>query len=517
VTKRVISILLIIMLFISVPAFSKGESDEIGLIINGQKIECDVSPEIINGRTLVPARVIFDSFGAEVFWNDSLRQVVVSTSASVIIFNIGSKIAYVNGVAFNIDVAPVIMNGRTLIPVRFISERMGYDVVWNGTDRTVNITSSKVIVRDEVYDKIENEKTDNEDNNNYDESSKDIRTQLRQLTVTNNDDTCYVKVSFSQKVIPNEMRLSSPDRIVLDFENVNQICKDEKIDFEDSDIIQVRWAYHDDYTRLVIETNQKLDYTLKYTSTSCTVVIEKENVDKPVSDNKTEQPSGDEDVTDKEIIDKDVIFTPPILDSKAPIIVIDPGHGGYDAGAVGRDDSGEIVIREKDANLTISLKVEKRLKSDGINVVMTRNTDKALGTTVMEDLVTRAEIANRVGADLFISIHNNASENSDATGTSVLYPGLANSGGYGITSKELAQNIQNPMAEATGLKDRGIVESPEMVVLKRTKMPAVLLECAFVTNEGDRAVLLSEERTDAIADAIYKGIVNSLRTMGKVK
>jgi len=73
------------------------------------------------------------------------------------------------------------------------------------------------------------------------------------------------------------------------------------------------------------------------------------------------------------------------------------------------------------------------------------------------------------------------------------------------------------MAEATGLKDRGIVESPEMVVLKRTKMPAVLLECAFVTNEGDRAVLLSEERTDAIADAIYKGIVNSLRTMGKVK
>lgn len=516
--KRIISIVLLLVFFVGMSAFSMGESDEISLIINGQKIKCDVSPEIVNGRTLVPARVIFDNFGAEVFWNDSLRQVVISTSASVIIFNIGSKIAYVNGVAFNIDVAPIIINGRTLIPVRFISERMGYNVVWNGTDRTVNITSPK-------DDKKENPKTESQDTGISEDKSDDKtnhptfdnETEIQKITVTNNKDTCSVKISLSKKVVPKEMRLSSPERIVLDFENVIQVCKDEKINFENSDIIQIRWAYHEDYTRLVAETEKKLDYTLKYTSTSCTIIIEKENPDESVSGDKTESSSEDKNNNNEDNAGNDDIFTPPILNSKAPIVVIDPGHGGYDAGAVGRDDSGEIVIREKDANLNISLKVEKKLKADGINVVMTRSTDKALGTTVMEDLVTRAEIANRVGADLFISIHNNASENFEASGTCVLYPGLANSGGYGITSKELAQNIQNLMVKASGLKDRGIVESPEMVVLKRTVMPAVLLECAFVSNENDRKVLLNENKTDEIADAIYRGIINSLRVMGKVK
>ena len=517
--KRVVLIVLAFMLFVSMSAFSKGESDEIGLIINGNKIECDVAPEIVNGRTLVPARVIFDNFGADVLWNDSLRQVVISTISSVIIFNIGSKIAYVNGVAFSIDVPPVIVNGRTLIPVRFISERLGYDVVWNGTDRTVNITSSKTVIKDddEKNNNAELENGDDKKDEQIDQTPSVKVAQIQKITVTDSEDTCSVKISLSEKVVPKEMRLSSPERIVLDFENVSQVCRDEKINFENSDIIQIRWAYHGDYTRLVAETGQKLDYTVKHTSTSCTFIIEKENLNKPSYDNATEMPSDDEKNNNNESTDKDTVFNPPILNSKAPIIVIDAGHGGYDAGAVGKNESGEIVIREKDANLNISLKLEKRLKSDGINVVMTRSTDKALGTTVMEDLVTRAEIANRVGADLFISVHNNASENFEATGTCVLYPGLANSGGYGISSMELAQNIQKLLVKATGLKDRGIVESPEMVVLKRTAMPAVLIECAFVTNEGDRDVLLSESKTEEIADAIYRGIITSLRKMAKVK
>lgn len=508
--KRFVSMLLVVLIFLGMSALSAVGSDEVGLYINGEKIVCDVAPEIINGRTLVPLRVIFDKFGAEVFWNDSLRQVVVSTDSSIIIFNIDSKISYVNGVAFNIDVPPIIINGRTLIPVRFISERMGYDVVWDGTKRAVYITSSKLNVKDEQDNSAQGNK---ENISASDTVLPSEKASLEKITVSDNIDNCLVSIALSKKVTPKEMRLSSPERIVLDFENVNQICKDGKQSFENSDILQVRWAYHENYTRLVIETSVKLDYTLKLASTSCTVSINKKNK----SGNESDDNGSDSESDNSDDITENDIFTPPILNSKAPVIVIDPGHGGYDSGAVGVNDAGEIVIREKDANLNISLKVEKKLKSAGINVVMTRSTDKALGTTVMEDLVTRAEIANRVGADLFISIHNNASENFEATGTSVLYPGLANSGGYGISSKELAQNIQKPMAEATGLRDRGIVESPEMVVLKRTMMPAVLLECAFVTNEGDRKVLLSESKTAEIADAIYRGIIDSLRTMGKVK
>ncbi len=512
VRKRVLSILLALLIFVNMSAFTAVASGDIKLYIDKEFVSCDVPPEIVNGRTLVPLRVMFDKFGAEVFWNDSLRQVVVSTKASIIIFNIDSKISYVNGVAFNIDVAPTIINGRTLIPVRFISERMGYDVVWNGTERAVYITSPSSAQKNDTNTQNEQSKEDDKkEDDKTDNSSSAEKTRLENISVTDSNDSCLITVSLSEKITPKEMRLSSPERIVLDFEGVNQVCADKKIDFDNSDIVQVRWAYHEDYTRIVIESSVKLNYSFDYTSESCSILVKKINTDKNLPGNDGSSVSNNEQSNNSDI------FIPPVLNANAPIIVLDPGHGGYDAGAVGRNDSDEIVIQEKNANLSIALKVEKRLKADGINVIMTRNTDKALGSTVMEDLITRAEIANRAGADLFISIHNNSSENFDATGTCVLYPGLANSGGYGITSKELAQNIQKLLVKATGLRDRGIIESPEMVVLKRTVMPAVLLECAFVSNAGDRNVLLNESKLEEIADAIYKGIINSLRIMGKVK
>ena len=177
----------------------------------------------------------------------------------------------------------------------------------------------------------------------------------------------------------------------------------------------------------------------------------------------------------------------------------------------------KILLKEKDVNLTISKHLFKRLKDAGMKVKMTRDADVALGDTVMADLVARSEIANNLGADLFISIHNNASTNPESTGTSVLYAGLSNSGGYGISSKDLAENILAPLVKATGLKNRGIVESPEMVVLKKTMMPAVLIECAFVSSVNDQLILLDPKKLEEIADGIYNGVLISLRQMSKIE
>jgi len=188
-------------------------------------------------------------------------------------------------------------------------------------------------------------------------------------------------------------------------------------------------------------------------------------------------------------------------------------HGGHDAGAIGRDEAGNTVVVEKDANLTISLKVRNLLASSGVNVKMTRETDVALGTTQMEDLVARATLANEAGAVLYISIHNNSFGDPSATGTTVLHAGLSSGSDYGISGEELAQNIQNSLVKATGLKDRGIVKSPEMVVLRRTAMPAVIVECAFVSCPVDQKVLTDPVKIDAIAYAIYEGIMTSLSQM----
>ena len=88
---------------------------------------------------------------------------------------------------------------------------------------------------------------------------------------------------------------------------------------------------------------------------------------------------------------------------------------------------------------------------------------------------------------------------------------------YELDGKEIAANILTPLVKATGLANRGLSERPNLVVLKRTVMPAVLVECAFVTCEKDRAVLMNDAKVSQIADAICEGIITSLRTMKKIK
>jgi len=113
--------------------------------------------------------------------------------------------------------------------------------------------------------------------------------------------------------------------------------------------------------------------------------------------------------------------------------------------------------------------------------------------------------------------HNNAFTNDKANGTCVLYAGLGANDDYGITGKELAQNIQDLMLKATGLYDRGIVESPGIAVLRKTKMPAALVECAFITNPDDRKLLESKSKRLDMSEAIAQGIINSLKQMGRLK
>lgn len=488
--KKITAVIVLIVMLISISAYAS--SDDLTLVINGKIIESDVNPMIINSRTMVPVRVLFDSFGAEVLWNGSLRQVVVSTASSVIVFTIGSSTAYIDGVGRTVDVPPTIVNDRTFVPIRFISDVLGYDVVWNGSTRTVYITGKSA---------SSGSGSPSADDSNAADGEASL-VELSKITAVEKSESVDITVSLAEKIEPKTMTLSSPDRLVFDFYSVNQTCVDSNIKLDNSSIVEVRWATHPDFTRIVVETVAEASYSVRYTSTACIITVGKtayvpENEDNPVS-----APS---------------VSEPVISNGTAPVVVVDAGHGGYDSGAIGKDADGNVVVKEKDANLSIAQKLAQRLKNAGIIVIMTRSADVALGDTVMADLVARASIANNSSADLFISIHNNAFTDPEATGTSVLYAGLSNNGGYGISSQELAENIQTPLVKATGLKDRGIVRSPEMVVLKRTIMPAVLIECAFVSSYTDQKVLTSDAKLDAIASAICDGIITSLRQMGAIK
>lgn len=110
--------------------------------VNGKKVEFDQEPVAINGRTMVPMRAIFEAFGATVSWNNSTQQVIAIKDATELSFIIGEKTLLVNRTnLLKIDVAPVIKNGRTLVPLRVISDALGYKVVWNDANRVVSITT----------------------------------------------------------------------------------------------------------------------------------------------------------------------------------------------------------------------------------------------------------------------------------------------------------------------------------------------------------------------------------------
>jgi len=177
----------------------------------------------------------------------------------------------------------------------------------------------------------------------------------------------------------------------------------------------------------------------------------------------------------------------------ADTIVLDAGHGGMDPGAVfeGR--------RESDDNLRLALAVGNMLKQAGYDVVYTRTTD------VYNTPYEKATIANNAGADLFVSFHRNSAEVPN-TGSGVETLVYRDTG----LPAELARNINEGLAKL-GFTNRGVIERPGLVVLRRTQMPAVLLETGFINNDQDNAIYDSklEEMAAAIADAIMGTISSS--------
>ena len=171
-------------------------------------------------------------------------------------------------------------------------------------------------------------------------------------------------------------------------------------------------------------------------------------------------------------------------------IALDAGHGGSDPGAVYKGR------QEKDDTLDLTLAVGDILKKNGIDVYYTRTTDE------YETPFKKATDANNSGADLFVSIHRNSSENPNQySGVETLV--------YSDTGlkAEVARNINNQLEDA-GFKNLGVDERKNLVVLKRTKMPAVLVEAGFINNDKDN--YLFDEEFDSIAQAIADGISESI-------
>lgn len=174
------------------------------------------------------------------------------------------------------------------------------------------------------------------------------------------------------------------------------------------------------------------------------------------------------------------------------IIVIDAGHGGTDGGAPGYD----AITNEKDINLNILLQLKKIFDNEEIKVYYTRVADDAVY------LKQRAQLANMVEADLFISIHCNSNDSDEPKGTEILYNGSFEYEGFG--SLELSQYCLDEITKALGLVNRGLVESSEDVyIIGESKVPIALVEVGFISNKDDFAAIIEEKNQEKVAKAIY--------------
>lgn len=456
-------ILLTLLLFII--GHNTVNAAEIGLYLDGKALNTDVSPVIVQNRSFVPVRSIFEKMGAEVTWISSRKQVIIRSSSARVVLNIDSTTAYVDDDEIKLDVAPFIKEGRTMVPVRFISESLNYNVKWE--NNSVYITSKKA------------QNTTN-------------TPKINKINIAEKSNSTDVSIIISNMEKPTISYADSPTRFIADFPNTTMSLSGSKISSDTDEVNEVRYALHPEYTRVVIESPIPVTYSVKYSSTTMTISIKAKN---PSS--STEE-------------DMEPTRPPVSIPDGDELIVIDAGHGGADCGAIGYDEDGEEVLYESEVNLAIAQVVYDCLTSQGISAVMTRDEDVKLGPTEMEDLLERSSIANDMGATFFVSIHCNSFTEPTATGTEILYADTEDKVYSGVTSKELAENVLEPLLEATGLSDRGLKDSPKIVVLRTTTMPSILVETAFISNPDDMAVLQDEDKIEEIGEAIAEGIICSI-------
>jgi len=201
----------------------------------------------------------------------------------------------------------------------------------------------------------------------------------------------------------------------------------------------------------------------------------------------------------------------PIGDTKANLleVVIDPGHGGMDGGTVGEG------VLEKDWALRMGTELARELRSRGREVLLTRDSDEALS------LASRCAIANASDAKIFVSIHFNHSSDPTVSGVETFYSwpkSLTTVGalkkrlgvGRGVTLKDerselLGAEVQQAIVSTSGARDRG-VKNRRLWVTRNTAIPAILVECGFLSNRSERESFANKDYRQAVVGAIANGI-----------
>ena len=427
------------------------------LMINGEFVETTVPPIIFNDYALVPIREVCEPMGALVNYITVSKQIFVNFEDCYLRLKIGSNTASVDEVDVEIPggIAPMLIsiNGssaKTMVPVRFMAEKLGFDVQFDGENGIIKI-NEPVEVKKSV---INNFKTSNTN------SSATIKLMLDKAVAEHTkpaitaNDVLYFDISDCSYNLPstNELNIGA--------------------------IKSLRFGIHDHSTRVALDLSNYTGYkvTLSNDKKVFTITV-------------NSRPIENEDTSNKE--DNEVNLS-------GKIVVLDAGHGGRDPGTQGTLDGD--THYEKTVNLSITQKVKDILEENGVSVLMTRDSD------TYPTLTERSDLANINDAVLFVSIHSNWATSETASGYEVYYSSLNNNSTTGLKSEELAKSILKSLSENVSTRNRGS-KTADHVVTKTSYMPAVLIEVGFMSNSEELKLMIAEEFQADFAKGVAEGIL----------
>lgn len=480
--KKYISSLFVVMSFFLVCGMFGVASASTApkIFVDGSQLHSDVDPVITQGTTLVPLAVLSTGLGYDVKWDNSIKQVTVKDKSTTIVLTIGNTIGSVNNESYEMLQAPSIIKGRTMVPLRFVTEILGFTLEWKQAEKEIYLTSPVKIP----------------------EPTPTVTPSVQTATITSvvidQDSTLHISYSGVMKE-PSTMVLTSPSRLVIDLPDTgytedlsNKFIKGQtEVSLNGYEgLTGYRYSIFSNNplkARIVVLLTDNSSYQVTKTDSEVLVTFGHSNTSEPAEPTPT--PSATPTPSETPSTGNDSSSSQKVYN-----IVLDAGHGGRDPGS----GNSRLGLLEKDFTLMAVLKLKDELeKISNVKVYLTRSGD------TYPDLNERVAFAENIPglgkkADIFISIHaNSAKNNPTVTGTETYY-NRAN-------SKALAETLHPYMLNAVGLKDRG-VKTAGFRVIKATTMPAILLEAGFISNDKDAKTIFDENVQKKLAQELTKGI-----------
>lgn len=449
----------------------------------GVTIKSAMPGVIINNTAMLPAYNTFHNnkhIKTSYVYSASKKQITIKGNGNTLLLTLGSSTASLNGKKITLAEPAWLMknlaNNKSycMVPGKSVAEALGYQYTWDNTG-----VISLITIKEDTTD----------DNQESDQPSNDTTTQ-KPSTDENNQ-------TSSNNTIPEgafdsyELLIKRPSTKVT----WKQLTVTDDYNNEQF-IITLPADYTSYYKKNPISYNNKVieEVTVQTNREGKTEIIIKTPVVQAMAYKETNSSWQIFIKNPSEIYDK--------------IVVLDAGHGGSDSGAV----STSYGVIEKDVALDIVQRTQTYFNKDNsIKVYYTRLTDAQSGITYGQNVssttvsvVNRANFANEVEADLFISVHCNSATNTSARGTEILYSSKNTSQSKsGLTSNKFADLALPYLLEAVGSTNRFVKDSPNLIVCKNTDMPAILLEVAFLSNKSDAELLKSKTVLEKVAKAIY--------------